>query len=256
MRFVIHHRSGRSQTYFLGAHTPTLTSTDLELIHRLWLDASKTVGPHVHHHDIVRAALTQMSQQLNSPNRDDALGVIRDVARPAEEIAAVVRSRDYTQLRDMLRNRPPGDLAEMLGSLPIEDQVVAFRILPRQDAASTFEFLSQDAQESLLKAMAQEDVAALLNEMAPDDRTMFLEELPATVTRQMLALLSPEERTVAVRLLGYPEGSIGRLMTPHYVAVREEWTVQQVLDYIREHGRGQRHARRHLRRRRSRHAHR
>jgi magnesium transporter len=84
--------------------------------------------------------------------------------------------------------------------------------------------------------MAQEDVAALLSNMAPDDRTMFLEELPATATRQLLALLSPSERSVALTLLGYPEGSIGRLMTPNYVAVREGWTVREVLDYIRQHG--------------------
>jgi magnesium transporter len=84
--------------------------------------------------------------------------------------------------------------------------------------------------------MAQEDVAAILNNMAPDDRTTFLEELPATVTQQLLTLLTPEERATAVTLLGYPEGSIGRLMTPDYIAVREQWTIQQVLDYIREHG--------------------
>ena len=69
-----------------------------------------------------------------------------------------------------------------------------FRVLPRKDAATVFEYLSHDAQEALLKAMAQEDVAALLNDMAPDDRTMFLEELPAAATRQLLALLTPEER--------------------------------------------------------------
>jgi magnesium transporter len=120
--------------------------------------------------------------------------------------------------------------------LSIEDQVVVFRLLPRKDAAATFEYLSLEEQEALLKAMAQEDVAALLNEMAPDDRTMFLEELPAAATRQLLALLTPEERAVASTLLGYPEGSIGRLMTPAYIAVREDWTVQQVLDYVREHG--------------------
>ena len=91
-------------------------------------------------------------------------------------------------------------------------------------------------KEALLKAMAQEDVAALLNNMAPDDRTMFLEELPATATRQLLALLTPEERAVALTLLGYPERSVGRLMTPHYVAVREHWTVREVLDYVRTHG--------------------
>ena len=65
---------------------------------------------------------------------------------------------------------------------------------------------------------------------------MFLEELPAAATRQLLTLLTPEERTVALTLLGYPERSVGRLMTPHYVAVREDWTVREVLDYVRAHG--------------------
>jgi magnesium transporter len=65
---------------------------------------------------------------------------------------------------------------------------------------------------------------------------MFLEELPAAATRELLSLLTPEERSVALTLLGYPEKSVGRLMTPHYVAVREEWTVREVLDYVRAHG--------------------
>jgi magnesium transporter len=99
-----------------------------------------------------------------------------------------------------------------------------------------FEYLSLEEQETLLKAMAHEDVAALLNSMAPDDRTMFLEELPASATRQLLAMLTPAERTVAAKLLGYPEDSIGRLMTPNYVSVREHWTIKEVLDYIRTHG--------------------
>ena len=103
----------------------------------------------------------------------------------------------------------------------------------------------------LLKAMAQEDVAALLNNMAPDDRTMFLEELPASATQQLLTLLTPEERAVAVTLLGYPEGSIGRLMTPDYIAVREQWTVQEVLDYVRDARARQRNPERDLRRRRA-----
>jgi magnesium transporter len=124
----------------------------------------------------------------------------------------------------------------LLTDLSIEDQAVVFRLLPRRDAAATFEYLSQEAQEALLKALAHEEVSALLNEMAPDDRTMLLEELPAAVTRQLLALLTPEERAIAASLLGYPEGSIGRLMTPSYLAVREDWTVQQVLNFIREHG--------------------
>jgi len=236
VRLVIYHRSGRGDTYHLGAHPPALTSGDLDLIHRLWLDAVKTVGPHVHHDDVVRAALKQMEQQLNGPLRDDAVAAIRAEAHPAEELAAVLRARDYARLRDILRNRHAGDVASLLTTLSLEDQAVIFRVMPRKDAAAVFEYLSQEAKAALLKAMAQEDVAALLNNMAPDDRTLFLEELPAEATRQLLALLTPAERTVAVTLLGYPEKSVGRLMTPHYVAVREQWTVREVLDYVRAHG--------------------
>jgi magnesium transporter len=236
VRLVIHHASGRVDIFHIGAHNPALTPRDLELIHTIWLDAAKTVGPHIHHHDVVRAALTQMAQQLNGPDRDEALGAIRQVAKPADELAAAVRSRDFTQLRDIVRNRPPADIAELLAELSPDEQAVAFRLLPRRDAAATFEYLEQDARESLLKTLSREDVAALLNDMAPDDRTMFLEELPATVTRELLQLLTPQERAIAVTLLGYPEASVGRLMTPDYIAVKEDWTVQQVLDHVRRHG--------------------
>jgi len=238
VRLVIHHAAGRTAVYHVGAHQPSLTNADLDLIHALWLDVSKAIGPHVHHRDVVRAALTHMEEQLKheGAERDDALELVRRTTHPGDELASVVRQRDFARLRDMVRNRPPSELAAVLTHLTLEDQVVAFRVLPRKQAAATFEYLSLDAQAALLKAMAQEDVAAILNEMAPDDRTMFLEELPATATQQLLTLLTPQERAVAVTLLGYPENSIGRLMTPDYIAVREQWTVQEVLDYVRAHG--------------------
>ncbi|HEY7188674.1 MAG TPA: CBS domain-containing protein, partial [Vicinamibacterales bacterium] len=236
VRLVVYHASGRGDTFHLGAHPPSLASGDLDLIHRMWLDAVKTIGPHVHHHDVVRAALRKMEHELTGPHRDEAIAAIRDVARPAEELAALLRARDYARLRDLLRNRHASDVASLLTALSLEDQVVVFRVLPRKDAAAVFEYLLQEDKESLLKAMAQEDVATLLNNMAPDDRTLFLEELPAEVTRQLLALLTPKERSVALTLLGYPEDSVGRLMTPDFVAVREEWTVREVLDYVRTHG--------------------
>jgi magnesium transporter len=236
LRLVIHRDSGRTDAYHLGAHPPSLTPGDLDLIHRVWLDVVKSVGRHVHHHDVVRAALTQMEQQLSGSQREEAIAVIRNVARPADELAAAVQARDYSRLRDLVRNRHSSDVATALTELSIEDQVIVFRILPRKDAAGVFAYLSLEQQDALLKAMAREDIAALLNSMAPDDRTTFLEELPASVTRQLLTLLTPAERSVALTLLGYPENSIGRLMTPHYISIHEEWTVKEVLDYIRTHG--------------------
>jgi magnesium transporter len=236
VRLIVHHPSGRAATYYLGAHAPALEPEDFTQIHRIWLDVVGSAGPHVHHRDVVRAALKRMEEQLSGPDRESALQLVRQIARPADEVASLLKARNFAGLRDLLRNRPASDLAAVLGDLAPEDRVLFFRILPRRVAAGTFGYLSVEAQNALMKAMGSEEVAALLNEMAPDDRTMFLEELPAEVTRQLLALLTPEERAVAVKLLGYPEGSIGRLMTPHYVAVKEDWTVAQVLEYIRTHG--------------------
>jgi len=236
LRLVVHHPRGGAAAYHLGAHAPALRPEDFEHIHRLWLDIVRAVGPRVHHRDVVRAALMHMEQDMNGPNRDGVLQILRDTARPADEIAGMIRERDFGRLRDALRNRASSDLAAVLSDLSLEEQVLVFRILPRKNAADTFAYLSLEQQNALLKAMASEEAASLLNAMAPDDRTTFLEELPADATRQLLALLTPEERAEAVRLLGYPEGSIGRLMTPHYIAVREQWTIAEVLDYVRGHG--------------------
>src|SRR5437588_7038525 len=153
------------------------------------------------------------------------------------EIQSLIRARDFTALRELFADWPPADVAEVILDMPEDDQVIVFRVLPAALAADVFEYLGIDAQQQLLHAMAHEQVVAILNEMSPDDRTALLEELPSAAARQLIQLLTPQERKVAQSLLGYPEGSVGRLMTPDFVAIREDWTVKEVLDYVREHGR-------------------
>ena len=87
--------------------------------------------------------------------------------------------------------------------------VIIFRVLPAALAADVFEYLDVEAQQQLLRCMAHEQVVAILNEMSPDDRTALLEEMPSAAARQLIQLLTPEERRVAQALLGYPEGSVG-----------------------------------------------
>src|SRR5262245_226138 len=147
-----------------------------------------------------------------------------------------IRLRDFVGLRDAVERLSPAELADLIGEAPGEQQATVFRVLPRATAAATFEYLPHDKQEELLKSLAQEEVAAILNDMSPDDRTMLLEELPAAATRQLLSLLDEKERAIAIQLVGYPEDSVGRLMTPEYIAVSPHWTVRQVLDYIRKYG--------------------
>jgi magnesium transporter len=153
------------------------------------------------------------------------------------EIRSIIEARNFAALREVFREWPPADVAEVILDLPEDEQVIIFRVLPHALAADVFEYLDFDAQQKLLRAMAHEQVVGILNEMAPDDRTALLEELPSAAARQLIRLLTPEERRIATALLGYPEDSVGRLMTPDFIAVHEDWTVQQVLDYVREHGR-------------------
>ena len=152
------------------------------------------------------------------------------------EIRSMIEARNFAALRELFREWPPADVAEVILDMPEDEQVIIFRVLPHDLAADVFEYLDFDAQQKLLRAMAHEEVVAILNEMAPDDRTALLEELPSAAARQLIRLLTPEERRVATALLGYPEESVGRLMTPDFIAVKEDWTVQQVLDYVRNHG--------------------
>jgi magnesium transporter len=152
------------------------------------------------------------------------------------ELQALIKSRDFATLRQTFDEFAVPDVAEVISDIPPDDQAVVFRLLPKQMAAETFAYLDLDAQKTLLEAMTKEDVIGILNDMQPDDRTALLEELPAQVTRDLIARLSPNERRVAQALLGYPEESIGRLMTLDYVALRPEWTVGMVLDAIRQHG--------------------
>lgn len=103
-------------------------------------------------------------------------------------------------------------------------------------AASTFKILELSIQKDIIQELQPLKTAALLNELPADDRTSFLEELPTKVVRELIKLLNPEERKITLSLLGYPEDSVGRLMTPDYIAVQSDWTIAEVLEHIREVG--------------------
>src|SRR5215831_21318094 len=145
------------------------------------------------------------------------------------ELEKALHKGDFTSVRDQLDTLPPPKIASVISGAPVTEQALLFRCLPRPVATTTFEYLPHDRQRGLLRSMATEEVTALLNHMADDDRTTLFDELPAMATKQLLELLSDEERAIAVKLLGYPEDSVGRLMTPHYIAVNPNWSVQQVL---------------------------
>lgn len=152
------------------------------------------------------------------------------------EIKSLIQEKQYSVLKEVLQEWPPADIAELIVELEESERVLIFRLLNRELAADVFEYLDVDTQLELIKSMGKEETAAILNEMDPDDRTALFEEIPAQALQQLLSLLTTEEKKIATTLLGYPENSIGRLMTPDYLAIKEDWTAEEVLNYIRQVG--------------------
>ena len=152
------------------------------------------------------------------------------------EIKALIDERKLSTLKEILSDWSPADIAELLTEISENEQAIIFRLLPNELAADTFEYMEFDNQVNLLKAMGKEDVAKILNEMSPDDRTALLEDLPSSAAKQLIMHLSTKERVIAQTLLGYPENSVGRLMTPDYIAVKPDWDMNQTLSHIRKYG--------------------
>jgi magnesium transporter len=151
-------------------------------------------------------------------------------------IQHLLKSRDRKALREELSQWEPVDIAELVSEMPDGMQVLVFNALDRDKAMMTFEMLDTGIQKDLLDMLPNRLVALILNDMSPDKRTALLEELSGEVINKHLKYLTQKERAVALKLLGYPENSIGRLMTIDYIAINQEWTVKEVLDYIRENG--------------------
>ena len=149
-----------------------------------------------------------------------------------------IRKKSWKELQSAMDELDYLQLAEAINRGSGFEVVVLFRFLSREQAKKVFQELSHDKQEDIVKGLAQHasKVADLLNDMEPDDRTAFLGELPGEVAQRLMQLLTPDNREIATRLLGYPEDSIGRLMTPEYVAVKPHFTVEETLAHIRKYG--------------------
>lgn len=157
-----------------------------------------------------------------------------EVEKPV--IYALIEERNKELLEEKLESWLPNELEELCQDLNAHEQALVFSVIDREQAYQTFELLDLNAQVLLLDVLRNRQVQLILNDMSADNRTALLEQLESEMLNKLLKLLTQKERRVALSLLGYPEDSIGRLMTPDYVAVNQDWTVREVLDYIRRFG--------------------
>ncbi|MDZ4838764.1 MAG: magnesium transporter [Bacteroidota bacterium] len=153
------------------------------------------------------------------------------------DISGWLERRDKEEIREALADVPVTDIAEILNDVKTNvDALFIFYALHRNQSVEVFDYLELGFQKYLLGVLPHPRIAELLNEMSADDRTSLLEELDALTLSLMVSLLSNNERAIALKLLGYPEDSIGRIMTPDFITIKPDWTVKDAQEYIRKYG--------------------
>jgi magnesium transporter len=152
-----------------------------------------------------------------------------------EQVQGLLGERRFWEVRTALRDVAPADVADTLGLLEPEQAALAFRLLPRDRAGDAFSQLDPDRRERLIEELGA-SAQPIVEAMDPDDRAALLDELPPKVSRRLLAALKPADRRETQAILGYPPESVGRLMTPDYVRVKPDWTMERVLQQIRRFG--------------------
>ncbi len=152
-----------------------------------------------------------------------------------EQLEQLLEQGDSLALNAFLDEQNISIVAEWIDEYP-DHEAQILSALSVHRAASTFKILDLSVQKRIIHELPPYKTAELLNELPADDRTSLLEELPSEVVKELIRLLDPEERKITLKLLGYKEDSVGRLMTPEYIAVFKDWTVQEVLEHIRTFG--------------------
>ncbi len=160
--------------------------------------------------------------------------MLKELLKP--EILELIEHHAWTPLRDVLQSWTPAEVADLMMDIQKSDRVLLYRALVRDQGVEVFSYLEPEQQDMLLLDLTDQETRDLLSELPPDDRTDLLEELPGPVTHRLLSLLNPDDLREARWLMGYPEESVGRLMTPDFVAIRPEMTVREAIDHIKRFG--------------------
>jgi len=152
------------------------------------------------------------------------------------EFVALIHDKEWWKLKSLLRDVPAVDIAEWMEDLNAEEGLVVFRLLVNEKAADVFSYLSNTKGTELLDIFSKRQLSDVMTNLEPDEQVAFMEELPGRLTFKVLASLDPERKKEVQQLLGYPEESIGRIMTTKFIRIRSEWSVKKSLQHIRIFG--------------------
>ena len=156
---------------------------------------------------------------------------LRDLVR--KQLQMLLEEGDLRGAKAILVPVQPVDIAEAIEGLPEAMHGLAFRLLSKDEAIEVYEYLDYNIQGRLIGELRSHHVLDIVDKMSPDDRAKLFDELPAKIVNRLLEQLSPAERQATAQLLGYEAGTAGRIMTPELISLKENFTVTDALERIR-----------------------
>jgi magnesium transporter len=154
--------------------------------------------------------------------------------RLTQQMKELLEGGQDRRLTDLVEDLHPADLASALRELPREDQLHVFRLLPSERAGDVLSELDDPLLRELVRSLDETEVSRILDTMPADHVVEVVEELPKEDADKILDLLEEEKSEEVQELLEYGEGTAGRLMSPHFVAVPEGATVAEAIEHIRK----------------------
>lgn len=153
-----------------------------------------------------------------------------------EQIRELYSKRRFSEIKKLLGEMNPADIALLFDEFPSNQSIILFRLLSKEEAADTFVELDGDTQETLIHAFSDTELREVLDELYLDDTVDVIEEMPATIVKRILRNTDSETRNSINALLKYPEDSAGSIMTPEFVDLKRDMTVEDAFKRIRRTG--------------------
>ena len=150
-----------------------------------------------------------------------------------EELIQDIPLEDTVESKFLLTSLRSSEIAQVLeGSRPTTRRVI-WQLLEEEDRNQVLQHLGDEVRAEFLEAMDTAQLVAAADDMDTDDFADILQQLPTTISEQVLASLDARDRARVEAVLSFPEDSAGGLMDTDSITVRPRHTLELVLRYLR-----------------------
>ena len=150
-----------------------------------------------------------------------------------DELIQDIPLEDTVESKFLLTSLRPSEIAQVLeGSRPTTRRVI-WQLLEEEDRNQVLQHLGDEVRAEFLEAMDTAQLVAAADDMDTDDFADILQQLPSTISEQVLASLDASDRARVEAVLSFPEDSAGGLMNTDSITVRPRHTLELVLRYLR-----------------------